>query len=120
MLYEVITPQWAEVIDSRCIGCGKCVKVCSQQAKVIADSISVTKKFLAAGDDVVAVLGCSYPAFFNDVRPGQLASALKRLGFAEVHEGASGVDLIRNRYIHRINEKTDTPLIATHCPTIVV
>jgi len=114
-----VNPQWAEVIDSRCIGCGKCVKVCSQQAKVIADSISVTKRLLDAGDDVVAVLGCSYPAFFNDVRPGQLASALKRLGFAEVHEGASGVDLIRNRYIQRINEKTDTPLIATHCPTIV-
>jgi hypothetical protein len=46
----------------------------------------------------VAVLGCSYPAFFHDIRSGQLVNSLRHLGFAEVHEGTSGVDLLIESY----------------------
>ncbi len=109
----------AEVIHDRCIGCGKCIKVCSQQAKVIADCIKETERLLAGGEEVVAVLGCSYPAFFNDVRPGQLVSGLRRLGFCEVHEGASGAELLIDSYVRMVEHPAESPLITTHCPTIV-
>ena len=109
----------AEVIHERCIGCGKCIKVCSQQAKIIADCMEETRRLLETETQVVAVLGCSYPAFFNDVRPGQLVTALKRLGFDEVHEGASGVELLVEEYRALIDQGGDAPLITTHCPTIV-
>jgi len=109
----------AEVIHDRCIGCGKCIKVCSQQAKVIADCIEETRRLLAGRETVVAVLGCSFPAFFNDVRAGQLVAGIKRLGFGEVHEGTSGVELIREQYGRFIEEPGGTPMISTHCPTIV-
>jgi transcriptional regulator with PAS, ATPase and Fis domain/iron only hydrogenase large subunit-like protein len=114
-----VEENWAEIIDARCIGCGKCVKVCSQQAKVITDCIENTRRLLSGQDEVVAVLGCSFPAFFNDVRPGQLVTGLKRLGFDEVHEGASGVELIAGEYTRLIDRPSDAPLIATHCPTVV-
>jgi transcriptional regulator with PAS, ATPase and Fis domain/iron only hydrogenase large subunit-like protein len=109
----------AEVIYERCIGCGKCIRVCSQQAKVIADCIEETRRLLAGPDPVVAVLGCSFPAFFNDIRPGQLVTGLKRLGFGEIHEGASGVELLREEYARLAAAPNDLPLISTHCPTIV-
>jgi DNA-binding NtrC family response regulator/iron only hydrogenase large subunit-like protein len=114
-----VKQHYAEVIDERCIGCGKCIRVCSQKAKVIADGIGETERLLAGKDPVVAVLGCSYPAFFNDVRPGQLVAGIKRLGFHEVHEGASGVELIRAEYGRLKGQAGTTPLISTHCPTIV-
>lgn len=109
----------AEVIHSRCIGCGICIRACSQQAKVIADGICEVQRLLNGPDPVVAVLGCAYSAFFNDPRPGQLVAGIKRLGFKEVHEGASGVDLIRSEYGRLIEQGSSSPLISTHCPAIV-
>ncbi len=110
---------YAEVIQSRCIGCGKCIAVCTQKAKVIADSSEETRRLLATAKKTVAVLGCSFPAFFNDISAGQLVTGLKRLGFDEVHEGASGVELIADAYTEQVKNASDKPLISTHCPTIV-
>jgi transcriptional regulator with PAS, ATPase and Fis domain/iron only hydrogenase large subunit-like protein len=108
-----------EVMHERCIGCGKCLRCCSQKAKVITDCIGETERMLAGSDPVIAVLGCSFPAFFNDVRPGQLVSGLKKLGFSEAHEGTYGVELIHGHYQQLVNNPPVSPLIATHCPTIV-
>jgi len=108
-----------EVIHDRCIGCGKCLRSCSQEAKVISNCIGETEKLLAEGGPVVAVLGCSFPAFFNDIRPGQLVTGLKRLGFVEVHEGTAGVELISGEYAWLAENPPVTPLISTHCPTMV-
>ena len=110
---------YAEVISERCIGCGNCVKSCSQKAKVIADHVGDCRRILAADNSPVAIIGCSHPAFFNDVNSGQLVTGLRRLGFAEVHEGASGVDLLRDSYRKSLEKNQPYPLITTHCPTIV-
>jgi len=110
---------YAEVIGNRCIGCGNCVKNCSQKAKVIADHVGECRRLLSAENPPIAVLGCSHPAFFNDVRSGQLVTGLRRIGFAEVHEGAGGVDLLRNSYRKTLELNQPYPLITTHCPTIV-
>ena len=80
---------YAEIIYERCIGCGNCLN-CPQKAKVVVDRMVKTQELLASGDPVVAVLGCSFPAFFHSYTPGQLVAGLKSLGFHEVHEGAHG------------------------------
>ncbi len=110
---------YAEVISDRCIGCGNCVKSCSQKAKVIADHVGECLRLLAATNPPIAILGCSHPAFFHDLRSGQLVTGLRRLGFAEVHEGAAGVDLLRDSYRRKLEKEHPYPLITTHCPTIV-
>ncbi len=114
-----VKEDWAEVIHERCIGCGKCVKVCTQQAKIVTDGTGKLLRMLADEPPVVAVLGCSFPAFFHDIRPGQLVSGLKRLGFQEVHEGSYGVELLVDTYRRLIDTPADFPRITTHCPTIV-
>lgn len=109
----------AEVIDQRCIGCGNCIKICSQKAKVIADHVGECRRLLAADNPPIAILGCSHPAFYHDLSSGQLVTGLRRLGFTEVHEGAAGVDLLRDSYRNRLEKSPPYPLITTHCPTIV-
>lgn len=109
----------AVVLNERCIGCGKCIQVCSQGAKVITDAIEETKKHLRQPVPAVAVLGCSYPAFFYDTEPGQLAAALRKLGFIDVLEGAAGVELIAPEYRRLLGCSDNQTLISSHCPTVV-
>jgi transcriptional regulator with PAS, ATPase and Fis domain/iron only hydrogenase large subunit-like protein len=114
-----VDQNYAEVISGRCIGCGNCVKICSQKAKVIADHIGACRKLLEGENKPIAIIGCSHPAFFNDVNTGQLVTGLRRLGFSEVHEGAAGIDLLRDSYRNKVEKNPDFPLITTHCPTVV-
>jgi DNA-binding NtrC family response regulator/iron only hydrogenase large subunit-like protein len=113
-----VDKNYTEIIFDRCIGCGNCLNVCPQKAKTVADKVAVTERLLSTGKPVFAVLGCSFPAFFHNVSPGQLAAGLKKIGFAEVHEGAYGVELIASRYAEAMATAT-TPLISSHCPAIV-
>ena len=107
-----------EIIFDRCIGCGNCLSNCPQQAKVVADRADRTEQLITGGEEVVAVLGTSFPAFFHNVTPGQLVAGLKLLGFGEVHEGAYGAELIAADYA-RITAEKDRPHITSHCPAIV-
>ncbi len=108
---------FAEIMYERCIGCGNCLN-CQQKARVVVDRMVKAQELLASGEPVVAVLGCSFPAFFHTCTPGQLVSGLKSLGFREVHEGAYGARLIAPLYQKAI-ASTDRPLIASHCPAVV-
>jgi transcriptional regulator with GAF, ATPase, and Fis domain/iron only hydrogenase large subunit-like protein len=113
-----VEKEYAEINFDRCIGCGNCLNNCPQKAKVVTDKVADTERLLASGRRVVAVLGCSFPAFFHYLKPGQLVTALKQLGFSEVHEGSAGVEMIAGAYAEAI-EQADQPLISSHCPAIV-
>lgn len=113
-----VEKSYTEIIFERCIGCGNCLNICPQKAKIVSDKVAVTERLLASGQPVIAVLGCSFPAFFHNASPGQLVAGLKRLGFAEVHEGAFGVELVAPRYAEAM-ETASAPLISSHCPAIV-
>jgi transcriptional regulator with PAS, ATPase and Fis domain/Fe-S-cluster-containing hydrogenase component 2 len=113
-----VEKSYTEIIAERCIGCGNCLSTCPQHAKVISDKITETEALLASQVPVVAVLGCSFPAFFHYASPGQLAAGIRKLGFAEVHEGANGAELIAGQYLAAM-KKSDAPLISSHCPAVV-
>jgi len=109
---------YTDIIQERCIGCGNCLSNCPQHAKVLADSVSVMEQYIASGETIVAVLGCSFPSYFHYATPGQLVAGIKKAGFAEVHEGASGVELIGKEYARAL-EESDVPLISSHCPAVI-
>src|SRR6266568_9493754 len=113
-----VEKNYTEIIFDRCIGCGNCLSNCPQKAKLVTDKVAVTEKLLDSGQPVVAVLGCSFPAYFHHIRPGQLVAGLKRLGFSEVHEGSCGVEMIASAYAKAM-EQSATPLISSHCPAVV-
>jgi len=113
-----VEKSYAEIIFERCIGCGNCLANCPQKAKVVSDKVAVTESLLSGPDRVVAVLGCSFPAFFHYLKPEQLVAALKKLGFAEVHEGSAGAEMVGAAYAEAI-ENSSQPLISSHCPAVV-
>lgn len=113
-----VEKNYSEIIFERCIGCGNCLANCPQKAKVVTDKVGVTESLLSGPSRVVAVLGCSFPAYFHYLKPEQLVSALKKLGFAEVHEGSAGAEMIGGAYATAI-ANSRTPLISSHCPAVV-
>ena len=110
----------AEVISERCIGCGNCVKVCSQGAKVFLDTKSEVEKLLESEKNVIACIAPSFPAEFSDITNYQvLVGMIRRLGFSKVVEVAFGADLIASEYRQMIDSNDKKPYISSDCPSIV-
>lgn len=110
----------ADVISERCIGCGNCVKVCSQGAKVFLDSKSEVEQLLNSEKKVIACVAPSFPAEFSDFKGYQmLVGMIKRLGFSKVVEVAFGADLVASEYRQLIDGDDNKPYISSDCPSIV-
>jgi signal transduction histidine kinase/iron only hydrogenase large subunit-like protein len=109
----------AEIIDDRCIGCGNCVRVCSQSAKKVAGSINSVRWHLGRKREVVAIIAPSFPAEFADMDYRRLAGMVRALGFAKVVEVAAGADYVAQEYCRVLKEHPDERYIATTCPAVV-
>jgi two-component system, NtrC family, sensor kinase len=109
----------AHVIVERCIACGYCVKVCSQNAKHILDGIVHTEEILQNNHSAIAILAPSFPAAFHEVQPGQVVAGLKRLGFSQVLEVAFGADLVGREYKAVVDTGVMPVIITSACPAIV-
>jgi len=107
----------AEIVEERCIQDGRCVLICPQGAKHVRDDLPVAKELLSQGKRVVASLAPSFVAAFPDVSPGQMVSALKRLGFHAVRETAEGAEWVTREHLHLLHEGR-TNLISSACPAI--
>jgi iron only hydrogenase large subunit-like protein len=110
----------AEVMSERCIGCGNCVKVCSQGAKVYFDSKELVKDLLKSESKVAAIVAPSFPAEFSDLGDYKLmVGMIRSLGFAFVNEVAFGADLVAKEYEKLLDDQTLKPHISSDCPAIV-
>lgn len=110
----------AEVMNDRCIGCGNCVKVCSQEAKIPLNSIPEVEKLLQSGDKVAACIAPSFPAEFTDISdPGVLTGMIRALGFSYVFEVSFGADVVAREYEKRIKSESFSGDISSDCPAIV-
>ena len=109
----------AEVVAERCIGCGNCLLVCTQNAKQYYDSIPEVQELLNSGSKVVAIVAPSFPAAFPDLGPGLFVETLRKLGFRYVCEVGFGADLVAHKYKELIFNHPDKSYIATTCPGIV-
>jgi signal transduction histidine kinase/iron only hydrogenase large subunit-like protein len=107
----------AVVLTERCISCGHCVTVCSQNAKkTLSDIDKVLKDILGSGK-TVAIVAPSFPASFPD-NYLKLPSALRKLGFDLVCETAFGADLISGLYSNEIQKNPNTVIISSPCPAV--
>jgi len=109
----------AMVVPELCIGCAHCVGVCSQNAKQIISGLEKSQEALNA-EKSVACLAPSFVAQYAQYHPGQIISALKKLGFQEVWEVAFGAHLVTQEYEKEIlTAKEKQYFIATACPAVV-
>ena len=110
----------AQVISERCIGCGNCVTVCSQGAKVFLDSKKEVFSLLNASEKVVACIAPSFPAEFTEIKDYSiLVGMLKKLGFDYVVEVSFGADIVAREYRKELENDNAKPCISSDCPAIV-
>ena len=107
------------IISKRCILCGSCITACPQQAISLSSGLSMVKQALSSGAKTIACVDPAFPAVFDVKNPMQLVTALKKLGFTEVWEGAFGVELVSQAYRKLLKDDTGSPLISSFCPVIV-
>ena len=107
----------AVVITERCISCGHCVTVCSQNAKAtISDVERVINEILPQGN-VVALIAPSFPASFPDSYD-KIPAALKKIGFDKVCEAAFGADMVSPVYLSEIENGGSKTIISSACPAV--
>ena len=110
----------AEVMIERCIGCGNCVKVCSQGAKVYYNSNPEVKALLESEHKVAAIVAPSFAAEFSDIKDyKKLVGMIRSLGFDLVNEVAFGADMVAREYEKLMDLNGDRPHISSDCPAIV-
>lgn len=107
----------AVVISDRCISCGHCVTVCSQNAKSIKSDTKNVIDNIIPGGKAVALVAPSFPASFPE-NYSKIVSGLKKLGFYMVCEVAFGADLISNVYAEEILKNPDSTIISSACPAV--
>ena len=126
----VIGPAFNEPIaNSPCVGCGQCAAVCPTGAIVIRkDTGSVwpelndknTKVVAQVAPAVRVAMAKEFGLPENENSMGRITAALRRLGFDEVYDTATGADLTvleeSNEFLQRIEAGENLPLITSCCP----
>jgi len=84
----------AMVVSELCVLCGHCVTICPAGAKRVRDDQSRARQLLTLRERVIVSLAPSFAAEFSGIRPEQLVSAIRKLGFYGVSETAIGADLV--------------------------
>lgn len=114
-----VTAEGTDLSHGRCIGCGRCLQICSQQARSAPSALERCRRLLKHKEPMAAILAPSFPAYIGDTRPGQLVAGLRKLGFQHVVEGAWGVELLADRLSADTPAASHTPIILGHCPAVV-
>lgn len=107
----------AVVISERCISCGHCLKVCSQDAKLIKSDIEITLDDILTAGKAVAIIAPSFPASFPDDY-SKIPAALRSLGFGSASEASFGADLISRLYAAEMRENDGRTIISSACPAV--
>jgi iron only hydrogenase large subunit-like protein len=110
----------AEVVSDRCIGCGNCIKVCNQGAKIFMETSNAVNEVLNNSKRVFAILAPSFPAEFKELKdPKAIAGMIRALGFEKVIEVSFGADLVAREYSQLLNNSNAKNYISSDCPAIV-
>ena len=126
----VIGPAFNEPIaNSPCVGCGQCAAVCPTGAIAIRkDTGRVwpelndknTKVVAQVAPAVRVAMAKEFGLPENENSMGRITAALRRLGFDEVYDTATGADLTvleeSNEFLQRIEAGENLPLITSCCP----
>ncbi|MBI9034097.1 MAG: GHKL domain-containing protein [Bacteroidales bacterium] len=109
----------ATVSDARCIACGNCIKVCSQQAKEFKQFTTQVEDLIESDHIVVALVAPSFPAEFIELLDYRLlVGKLKKLGFDHVFEVGFGADLVSKEYSNLKRGDRKNGYISSDCPAI--
>ena len=112
-----------EVIDyHKCIFCGNCMRECPFSAMMDKGQLLDVLKHLKDDNKKVNVMYAPSIASQFNAKPGQLKSALLKIGFGKVWEVALGADITSDKEAHEFEErmeKGDKLMTTSCCPAYV-
>ncbi|MCT4615020.1 MAG: 4Fe-4S dicluster domain-containing protein [Marinifilaceae bacterium] len=110
----------AEILPSRCISCGNCVSVCSQNALTYKNSEEKTLAILKNKSKSIAICDPAISGEFDDILDYRnFVGMIKALGFDYVVESAFGVDLLAAKYKELITDFHGKYYISSKCPATI-
>ncbi len=98
---------FVEIEHEKCIGCGKCVRSCPFGAVVERSELLHVLKMLKNGKKVIAMIAPSIEGQFPGTL-GQIKTALKKAGFADVFEVAKGAEVTSVKEGEELVEKIES------------
>ncbi len=109
----------AVINPDKCVSCGMCMVSCPFGAISDKSQIFQLSRAMREGREIIAEVAPAFVGQFGqDVTPGKFRSALRRLGFSEIHEVALGADIGAVAEAHHYAEKVATgelPFLLTSC-----
>ena len=113
-----IKNEQAHIMNDQCILCGQCLEACPQNAKTLLSDLDKVKQYIQSGVTTIVSLAPSYLGVLKQTSPGQVITALKKLGFTYVRETAEGAALITKEYERLLSEGTMENILTTCCPSV--
>jgi iron only hydrogenase large subunit-like protein len=113
-----ITDSHASVIPEKCIACGTCISVCPQKAKKVRNDTEKVREMLLSDKKVYASIAPSWKGLIPGNR-SQLSSALLKLGFDGVSETALGAQEVSIQTASVLRRREKNLWISSACPAVV-
>lgn len=89
----------AKIMNNKCILCGRCLDTCPQNTKYFISDLDKVKSYLRNDIPVIVSIAPAYLGILKYKTPGQVVSALLKLGFYQVRETAEGAVYVTENII---------------------
>lgn len=107
----------AQVIDDRCILCGRCMHVCPQNAKIVHGDFDRVQMMLRSGKKVIASVAPSFVSCLGLSSFEPLRNALIKMGFKDAEETARGAEWVTREYARILEKGEMKNFITSACPS---
>jgi len=108
-----------EILDDRCIYCGRCVSVCPKESIELGDDLQRAFNLLSSGRKTVAMLAPEYLASFYPMSAAQMMFLIEQAGFYSCEDTILGEELVAKQYLRYFSSESDFPVIRSTCPAAV-
>lgn len=114
----IVKNEQAQIMNDKCILCGHCLEACPQNAKTFISDLDRVKEYIRSGIPTIVSVAPSYLGILKYKTPGQVVSALMKLGFCQVRETAEGAAYVTAEYERLLGEGAMDNIITTCCPSV--